>query len=231
MRCSRARTARCRKRGGRKSRTSSTIRRWFIWLPIPTIKLPVSNRFGNVQPSVMAAPHPLEHRSVFVRSSARRADTRAMRTYVLRRLLQTIPLLLGISLITFLLLQLAPGDFLNQMAENPGISAETIEAMRVRFGLDKPWYVQYGIYLRNVVLLFRLRPVVRAPPAGVRRAERRLHQHAAAGGCGRARHLGARDSARRDRGGEAALLDRSGRCRSSPSSGCRFPKFSRRCCC
>ena len=67
-----------------------------------------------------------------------------MRTYVLRRVLQTIPLLLGISLMTFLLLQLAPGDFLNQMAENPGISAETIEAMRVRFGLDKPWYVQYG---------------------------------------------------------------------------------------
>ena len=55
---------------------------------------------------------------------------------------------------TFLLLQLAPGDFLNQMAENPGISAETIEAMRVRFGLDKPWYVQYGIYLRNVIFHF-----------------------------------------------------------------------------
>jgi peptide/nickel transport system permease protein len=77
-----------------------------------------------------------------------------MRTYVLRRVLQTIPLLFGISLITFLLLQLAPGDFLNQMAENPGISAETIEAMRVRFGLDKPWYIQYGIYLRNVVFNF-----------------------------------------------------------------------------
>ena len=77
-----------------------------------------------------------------------------MRTYILRRLLQTIPLLLGISLITFLLLQLAPGDFLNQMAENPGISAETIEAMRVRFGLDKPWYVQYAIYLRNVLFHF-----------------------------------------------------------------------------
>ena len=77
-----------------------------------------------------------------------------MRTYVLRRVLQTIPLLFGISLITFLLLQLAPGDFLNQMAENPGISAQTIEAMRVRFGLDKPWYVQYWIYLQNVVLHF-----------------------------------------------------------------------------
>src|SRR5688572_16870658 len=77
-----------------------------------------------------------------------------MRTYVLRRLLQTIPLLFGISLITFLLLYLAPGDFLNQMAENPAISAETIEAMRVRFGLDKPWYVQYGIYIRNVIFHF-----------------------------------------------------------------------------
>ena len=75
-----------------------------------------------------------------------------MRTYVLRRVLQTIPLLLGISLLTFLLLQLAPGDFLNQMAENPAISAGTIEAMRRRFGLDQPWYMQYGLYLRNVLL-------------------------------------------------------------------------------
>jgi peptide/nickel transport system permease protein len=75
-------------------------------------------------------------------------------TYIARRFLQIIPLLLGISALTFLLLQLAPGDFLNQMAENPAISAETIEAMRRRFGLDRPWYVQYAIYLRNVVLHF-----------------------------------------------------------------------------
>ncbi|OGF15236.1 MAG: ABC transporter substrate-binding protein [Candidatus Eisenbacteria bacterium RBG_16_71_46] len=77
-----------------------------------------------------------------------------MRTYVLRRLLQTIPLLLGISALTFLLLQLAPGDFLNTMAENPAISTETIEAMRRRFGLDQPWYVQYGLYLKNLFLRF-----------------------------------------------------------------------------
>ncbi|MFO7303172.1 MAG: ABC transporter permease [Acidobacteriota bacterium] len=77
-----------------------------------------------------------------------------MWSYIARRFLQIIPLLLGISALTFLLLQLAPGDFLNQMAENPAISAETIEAMRRRFGLDRPWYVQYAIYLRNVVLHF-----------------------------------------------------------------------------
>ncbi|NOT35727.1 MAG: ABC transporter permease [Candidatus Eisenbacteria bacterium] len=77
-----------------------------------------------------------------------------MRTFILRRILQTIPLLIGISALTFLLLQLAPGDFLNTMAENPGISAESIEAMRRRFGLDQPWYLQYGIYLKNVFLHF-----------------------------------------------------------------------------
>jgi peptide/nickel transport system permease protein len=77
-----------------------------------------------------------------------------MWTYILKRLLQTLPLLLGISALTFLLLQLAPGDFLNQMADNPGISQETIDAMRRRFGLDQPWYVQYGIYLRNVIFNF-----------------------------------------------------------------------------
>jgi peptide/nickel transport system permease protein len=77
-----------------------------------------------------------------------------MRTYILRRLLQTSPLLVGISALTFALLQLAPGDFLNQMAENPSISADTIDAMRRSFGLDRPWYVQYGRYLQNIV--FRL---------------------------------------------------------------------------
>jgi peptide/nickel transport system permease protein len=77
-----------------------------------------------------------------------------MRTFILRRLLQTIPLLLGISALTFLLLQLAPGDFLSTQAENPMISAETIEAMKHRFGLDQPWYIQYFRYLERVFLHF-----------------------------------------------------------------------------
>ena len=77
-----------------------------------------------------------------------------MKTYVLRRLLQTIPLLIGISVLSFILLQMAPGDFLNQMAENPAISPATIDAMRRNFGLDRPWYVQYGLYVRNILLHF-----------------------------------------------------------------------------
>jgi len=77
-----------------------------------------------------------------------------MRTYVLRRILQILPLLLGISALTFLLLQLAPGDFLNQFAENPAISPEMLDSMRRRFGLDQPWWVQYGMYLKNVLFHF-----------------------------------------------------------------------------
>lgn len=77
-----------------------------------------------------------------------------MRRYVLTRLLHTLPLLFGISLLTFLLLQLAPGDFLNQVSENPAVSQETIDAMRRQFGLDRPWYVQYGMYLRNIIFRF-----------------------------------------------------------------------------
>jgi peptide/nickel transport system permease protein len=77
-----------------------------------------------------------------------------MRTYVLRRLLQTIPLLIGITALTFLLLRLAPGDFLGTMAENPAISPATIAGLRHRFGLDQPWYVEFALYLRNVLLHF-----------------------------------------------------------------------------
>ncbi len=77
-----------------------------------------------------------------------------MRTFLLKRLLQVFPLLIGISALTFLLLQLAPGDFLNTMAENPQISPETLEAMRRRFGLDQPWWAQYGLYLKNLFLRF-----------------------------------------------------------------------------
>jgi peptide/nickel transport system permease protein len=75
-----------------------------------------------------------------------------VRTYLLRRVLTLIPLLLGVTLLAFLLTYLAPGDFLSQMAENPMLSAETIDQMRRKFGLDQPWYVQYALWLKNVFL-------------------------------------------------------------------------------
>ncbi|MBA7634446.1 Dipeptide transport system permease protein DppB [subsurface metagenome] len=76
-----------------------------------------------------------------------------MLTYISRRLLHMVPLLLGISLISFIIIQLAPGDFLTQQALNPQVSAERIAQERARFGLDKPVYVQYFIWLKNALRL------------------------------------------------------------------------------
>ena len=69
--------------------------------------------------------------------------------YILIRVLQMIPLLLGITLISFFVMKLAPGDFLTQMQANPQIHPETIIRLRHQFGLDRPEIVQYGLWLWN----------------------------------------------------------------------------------
>ncbi|MCD6384707.1 ABC transporter permease [Candidatus Sumerlaeota bacterium] len=76
-----------------------------------------------------------------------------MRTYIIKRLLQAIPLLFAISLVTFFLINRTPGDYLARMRMNPQISEEVIEAEKRRLGLDNPhWYVRYGKWLKNVIL-------------------------------------------------------------------------------
>ncbi len=64
-----------------------------------------------------------------------------------------IPLLLGITFFSFLIISLAPGDYLTDMSQNPQVSAQTIEDLRARFGLDRPWYIQYAKWLWNAAHL------------------------------------------------------------------------------
>lgn len=64
-----------------------------------------------------------------------------------------IPLLLGITLLSFGMMKLAPGDFLSQMSLNPEVSSETIELMRRQFGLDQPWPIQYLKWLWGIIHL------------------------------------------------------------------------------
>ncbi|MBV9563090.1 MAG: ABC transporter permease [Bradyrhizobium sp.] len=66
-----------------------------------------------------------------------------MGNYLLRRLAIAIPSLLGISLILFVLLALAPGDPFGELASNPNIPPEVREALRVKFGLDDPILIRY----------------------------------------------------------------------------------------
>ena len=73
-----------------------------------------------------------------------------MAKYILRRMLHLIPILLGISVLSFFLISLSPGDFLSAMSLDPSVSPERISHLRNQFGLDKPWYVQYGLWLYNL---------------------------------------------------------------------------------
>ncbi len=66
-----------------------------------------------------------------------------MGNYLLRRLIVALPSLLGISLILFVLLALAPGDPFGELASNPNIPPEVREALRVKFGMDDPILVRY----------------------------------------------------------------------------------------
>ena len=73
-----------------------------------------------------------------------------MGTFILKRLLHMIPILLGVSLLTFLLMSLTPGGYLQSLRQNPQISAETVERLIAKYHYDKPWYVQYLYWLKNV---------------------------------------------------------------------------------
>jgi len=73
-----------------------------------------------------------------------------MRKYVIRRLLQLIPLIIGVSLITFFVMHLAPGDP-TQLFTDPSVKPEELARIRANWGLDKPLVVQYFYWLKNAI--------------------------------------------------------------------------------
>lgn len=79
-----------------------------------------------------------------------------MLAYVIRRLLTMIPTLIAISIISFIIIQLPPGDFLTSYVAELSESGEHVdrvelEALTTRFGLDQPMYVQYLKWAWNFV--------------------------------------------------------------------------------
>jgi len=74
-----------------------------------------------------------------------------MSQYVLRRLMIAIPSLLGISVVLFVVLALAPGDPFSELATNPNVPPEVQAALRARFGLDDPIYLRYLHWLNAML--------------------------------------------------------------------------------
>jgi len=74
-----------------------------------------------------------------------------MFAYTLRRILQMIPVLLAVGLVTFIVMRAAPGGPFDRDPNRRGISASTQRILEARFGLDKPAWRQYTDYLWNAL--------------------------------------------------------------------------------
>ena len=79
-----------------------------------------------------------------------------MISYILRRFAYMLLLLLAVSVISFLIIQLPPGDYItsyamNLQASGMQVTTERLQALRLQYGLDKPAIVQYLYWLRNVL--------------------------------------------------------------------------------
>ena len=79
-----------------------------------------------------------------------------MREYILRRVLQLIPTLIFISIVSFVIIQLPPGDYLttyvaNLAADGEVLSEAEIAGLEAQYGLNQPAYVQYFKWITNFV--------------------------------------------------------------------------------
>lgn len=83
----------------------------------------------------------------------RSLDDHPVAYYVLRRLLSLIPVLLGVTLLTYGLMYLSPQDPVEMMLQGQGTApdAELVEAMRKQLGLDRPFIVQYFSWLWDFI--------------------------------------------------------------------------------
>lgn len=76
-----------------------------------------------------------------------------MGKYIVRRLLHLIPILIGITFLSFVMMRLAGGDAVTYMYENAGVSVsqEIIDQAKAEYGLDKPFLVQYATWFGGMV--------------------------------------------------------------------------------
>src|SRR5215472_9420013 len=87
-----------------------------------------------------------------------------MWAYTVRRLLYAVPILLGVSMLVFALIHLAPGDVIDLLVP-PEVPKEVADSLRHRFALDQPLYIQYRAWLSRLLVgdlgisFFTSRPV------------------------------------------------------------------------
>src|SRR5688572_22369493 len=70
--------------------------------------------------------------------------------FILQRIAQFVPVLIGIAIVTFVLLRLSPGDPARLLVGDRA-SAETLEAVREQYGLNQPFALQFLVYIKNLL--------------------------------------------------------------------------------
>src|SRR5690606_10559682 len=79
-----------------------------------------------------------------------------MLAFIARRIVYMLVTLIAISVMTFIIIQLPPGDFVTAMVAQLNLQGTTVDAadmaaLRARYGLDDPMYVQYWKWITNIV--------------------------------------------------------------------------------
>ena len=72
-----------------------------------------------------------------------------MSAFLIRRILQCIPLLIGITVLVFLLINAVPGSPVGDLALNPGTRPEDVARIKHQLGLDQPLYKRYFVWISN----------------------------------------------------------------------------------
>ena len=80
-----------------------------------------------------------------------------MGQYIIRRIGLAVPMLFILTIVSFMIIQAPPGDFLTSyiaalQQSGEEVDEEEIEALKLHYGLDKPLYMQYFKWMRNIVL-------------------------------------------------------------------------------
>ncbi len=73
-----------------------------------------------------------------------------MLTYLIQRLLQGVIVIFLVSLLTFIVMQLAPGDPVRLLVGEAYVTPEQLDAIRDKWGLNDPWYIQYWTWITNL---------------------------------------------------------------------------------
>ncbi|HYF79540.1 MAG TPA: ABC transporter permease [Symbiobacteriaceae bacterium] len=94
-----------------------------------------------------------------------------MLKYLIRRILIALPVILGVTILTFIIIQAAPGDIVDLYVD-PTLSVADKQAIRANLGLDKHPVVQYGIWLKGVMQGDLGNSLVNRQPVAVRIGER-----------------------------------------------------------